>query len=61
MRPLVMKALKEGERYCKNYLSIRDDLAYLAYFRKSVPYSLKLLMDSKDENHRASIYQASIN
>lgn len=57
MRPLVMKALKEGERYCKNYLSIRDDLAYLAYFRKSVPYAVEHLLQCKDPSHRATLYQ----
>lgn len=39
-RPIVMAALEKAKQFCKNYLQTREDLAYLAYFRKKVPYSI---------------------
>ena len=36
MRPLIDKTLQKGENFCKEYIQSREDLAYLAYFRKKV-------------------------
>ena len=38
-RPLVMRALQDGEQFCKEYISTRDDLAHLSCFRKKIPFS----------------------
>lgn len=39
-----MKALQEGERFCNNYISNREDLAYVACFRKKIPFSQKVIL-----------------
>jgi cellulose synthase/poly-beta-1,6-N-acetylglucosamine synthase-like glycosyltransferase len=39
-RPLIIKALQECERYCREYMESREDLAYLAAFRSKVRVSL---------------------
>lgn len=46
MRPLVGSALRAAEIYCKNYLAEKDNLAYLAYFRRKVKYSLRHITES---------------
>jgi hypothetical protein len=43
-----MKALQEGERYCKEYISSRDDLAYLGAFRHKVSVPLNKLLPEGD-------------
>jgi len=45
--PVVMKALQDGERFCNNYISTREDLAYLACFRKKIPFSFEVLQKTQ--------------
>lgn len=35
-RPIIIKALQECERYCKEYIQSREDLAYLACFKNKI-------------------------
>lgn len=46
-----MKALQEGERYCKEYISSRDDLAYLGAFRHKVSIPLSKLLHRGDASN----------
>lgn len=46
MRPLIGNTLRAADNYCKSYLSEKDDLAYLAYFRRKVRFSLKHISES---------------
>ena len=45
---MVMKALQEGQQFCNNYIATREDLAYLASFRKKIPFSFEVLQKSQD-------------
>jgi hypothetical protein len=42
---MVMKALQEGERYCKEYIGSREDLAYLAVFRNKIRINYQMVLD----------------
>ena len=42
-----MKALQDGERFCNNYIATREDLAYLACFRKKIPFSFEVLQKTQ--------------
>jgi hypothetical protein len=56
MRPLIAKTLQKGETFCKEYFRQREDLAYLAAFRKSVPYELKHYPANHPKNRDSSQY-----
>ena len=43
MKPLIIKALNLGERYCNEYINSKEDLAYLAIFRPKVRHNINLL------------------
>ena len=46
-RPMITKALQKAAGYCTSYLDSKDDLAYLAYFRKKVHFSDELVENYK--------------
>jgi hypothetical protein len=55
IRPLIIRTLNEGERYCNEYISSREDLAYLANFRMRVRHSVdKLPKNSKDKKYQGT-------
>lgn len=43
VKPIIIRALHAGERYCQEYISSREDLAYLASFRMKVRHNVGLL------------------
>lgn len=43
-RVLVGRALQEAEKYCDEFISSREDLAYLGCFRKKVPFKVSTLL-----------------
>lgn len=43
IRPLIIRTLNEGERYCYEYINSREDLAYLANFRMKVRHGIDKL------------------
>ena len=52
MRPLIAKTLQEAKRYCSNYFTAKEDLAYLSYFRKNVEFDFKALnLQDKNKNN----------
>lgn len=44
VRVLISRALQEAEKYCNEFIASREDLAYLGYFRKKVPYRLSHIL-----------------
>lgn len=52
IRPLIIRTLNEGERYCYEYINSREDLAYLASFRTKVRHNI----DKLPENNRERKY-----
>lgn len=50
VKPLIIRTLHEGERYCNEYINSREDLSYLASFRMKVRHNIdKLPKNQKAE------------
>ena len=45
VRPLIIRTLQEGKRYCKEYIRSREDLAYLVAYRQKIKHDAKKFQD----------------
>ncbi len=52
IRPLILRTLNEGERYCHEYINSREDLAYLVSFRQKVRHSIDKLPKNLREREK---------
>jgi cellulose synthase/poly-beta-1,6-N-acetylglucosamine synthase-like glycosyltransferase len=55
-KPLIIKCLQEGERYCTEYVSSREDLAYLGCFRHKIKLNYQGALCHKEKRHRNKEY-----
>lgn len=44
-KPLIVKALQLCEDYCREYIESREDLAYVASYRKKITFSKDFIQE----------------
>lgn len=53
-KPLIIKCLQEGERYCTQYVASRQDLAYLGCFRTKIKLNYQGSLCPKDRRQNTT-------
>lgn len=51
-KPLIVKALQLCEDYCKEYIKSREDLAYIASYRRKIRFSRNFIQEVLDKSNK---------
>ena len=57
MKPVAAVALQETKRFCERYMMVKEDLAYLSYFRRNIEFSDSMFKYNENPEERERLYQ----